>query len=73
MKYDMSYELAQLGCGAHREVYRFLGAHLGSGTPSGTTTFRIWAPNACGVSVLGDFNGWQLGLHPMASLGSSGV
>jgi hypothetical protein len=35
--------------------------------------FRVWAPNAERVSVVGDFNGWDGRVHPMASLGASGV
>ena len=37
------------------------------------THFAVWAPNAERVSVVGDFNGWDGRLHPMRSLGASGV
>jgi len=37
------------------EAYNYLGAHLcGSGT-----VFRTYAPNATGVSIIGDFSGWE--------------
>ncbi|WP_147368468.1 1,4-alpha-glucan branching protein GlgB [Fusobacterium necrophorum] len=41
--------------GEHRQVYGYLGAH-----PSRTSTiFRLWAPNAKSVAVVGDFNAWS--------------
>ncbi len=36
-------------------------------------TFRIWAPNAEGVSVVGDFNGWDPKAHRMKAFGDGGV
>ena len=37
------------------------------------TSFAVWAPNARGVRVVGDFNHWDGAAHPMRSLGSTGV
>jgi 1,4-alpha-glucan branching enzyme len=56
--------------GRHEGVWKVLGAHLRDGGAS----FAVWAPNARGVRVIGDFAGW--GPHdgwPMRSLGASGV
>jgi 1,4-alpha-glucan branching enzyme len=59
--------------GRHEELYRKLGAHVCEiGRVSGTA-FAVWAPNARAVSVVGDFNGWDGRLHPMRSLGGSGI
>jgi 1,4-alpha-glucan branching enzyme len=55
--------------GRNYQAYRLLGAHL---TPAGTV-FRVWAPNAGSVSVVGDFNGWAGGIDVLHSLGASGV
>ncbi|KAB2926180.1 MAG: 1,4-alpha-glucan branching protein GlgB [Dechloromonas sp.] len=55
--------------GRNIQAYRLLGAHPGD---TGTT-FRVWAPNARQVAVVGDFNGWQPAAHPMRSLGASGI
>ncbi len=55
--------------GRNFQAYRILGAHPGPGG----TTFRVWAPNAAGVAVVGDFNAWDDTAHPLASLGASGV
>ena len=32
-------------------------------------TFRVWAPHADAVSVVGAFNGWQAGRHPLVRAG----
>ncbi len=37
------------------------------------TSFAVWAPNARGVRVIGDFNHWDGRGHPMRSLGGSGI
>ena len=36
-------------------------------------SFAVWAPNARAVRVVGDWNFWDGRVHPMRSLGSSGV
>lgn len=36
-------------------------------------SFAVWAPNAKGVNLIGEFNGWTGSDAPMRSLGSSGV
>ena len=55
--------------GRNYQAYRLLGAQL---TPAGTV-FRVWAPNAGSISVVGDFNGWAGGVDVLHSLGASGV
>jgi len=57
---------------AHR-IYDKLGAHLCANEGVAGVSFAVWAPNAAAVSLVGDFNGWDGGLHPMRMLGSSGV
>src|SRR5690606_11201601 len=41
--------------GSHTRLYEVLGAHL----DADGAIFRVWAPNAGRVSVVGDFNGWK--------------
>ena len=41
--------------------------------PVSGTSFAVWAPNARGVRVVGDFDYWSGRDYPMRSLGSSGV
>ncbi len=55
--------------GRNSQSYRLLGAH----PQAAGTTFRVWAPNAEAVSVVGDFNAWQAGVDGLRRLGSSGV
>src|SRR5476651_1157504 len=31
----------------------------------GSTSFRVWAPNATTVSVVGEFNDWNAETHPL--------
>ncbi len=51
-------------------AYRFMGAHPAS--DSGYT-FRVWAPCAESVSVVGDFNGWDRDCHPMHKVTGGGI
>ncbi|MDE6361590.1 MAG: hypothetical protein K2L53_01280, partial [Clostridia bacterium] len=30
--------------------------------------FRVWAPHAKSVSVVGDFNNWDREVHPMSKI-----
>ena len=57
--------------GRHEQLWRALGARVLANL--GGTSFAVWAPNAAGVRVIGDFNHWDGRAHPMRSLGGSGV
>jgi 1,4-alpha-glucan branching enzyme len=63
--------------GRHERLWDVLGAHVRRyDTPRGTVegvSFAVWAPNARGVKVTGDFDYWEARAYPMRSLGSSGV
>jgi 1,4-alpha-glucan branching enzyme len=41
--------------------------------PEGGVAFRLWAPNADSVSVIGTFNQWHPATHPLAREGDSGT
>ncbi|WP_240003562.1 1,4-alpha-glucan branching enzyme [Streptomyces cinnamoneus] len=66
-------DLHLIGEGRHEELWRALGARpmTHEGVPG--TRFTVWAPNARGVQVVGDFNYWDGTAHPMRSLGGTGV
>lgn len=59
--------------GTNYESYKFF-------TPAGVQKdgkrlwrFRVWAPNACTVSVVGDFNNWDREANVMERLGNTGI
>ncbi|ARA91887.1 MAG: 1,4-alpha-glucan branching protein GlgB [Bacteroidetes bacterium] len=54
-------DLQRWNDGTFHDSYRKLGAH-----PNRQGTwFTVWAPHAETVSVVGDFNGWDPGAHPL--------
>jgi 1,4-alpha-glucan branching enzyme len=59
--------------GTHHRLYRKLGAHLGVAGGTAGASFAVWAPDAERVSVVGDFNGWECGRHPLRPRASSGI
>lgn len=59
--------------GSHYRAYEKLGAHITERDGVKGTQFAVWAPNARWVSVVGDFNGWEPGKHPLHPVGSSGI
>ena len=55
--------------GNNARAYEYMGAHR---VDDETVVFRTWAPNAVGVSVVGDFNGWDENAAPMTRLNDAG-
>jgi 1,4-alpha-glucan branching enzyme len=53
--------------------HRVLGAHVMEHEGVSGTVFAVWAPGARAVSLVGDFNGWRAGRHPMRARASTGV
>ncbi|WP_066362777.1 1,4-alpha-glucan branching protein GlgB [Herbidospora mongoliensis] len=66
-------DLHLIGEGRHERLWEVLGARPLIHEDEEGTAFAVWAPNALGVRMIGDFNHWNGGGHPMRSLGSSGV
>jgi 1,4-alpha-glucan branching enzyme len=66
-------DLHLIGEGRHERLWEVLGAHVRTQQGVEGTSFAVWAPNAKAVRVVGDFNSWDGRLHPMRTLGSSGV
>ena len=59
--------------GRHYRLYEKLGAHPVKVAGVSGTYFAVWAPNANYVSVIGDFNGWNTGSHPLHPRAQSGI
>jgi 1,4-alpha-glucan branching enzyme len=59
--------------GRHLRLWEKLGAHPRVVDGVEGTAFAVWAPTAQRVAVIGTFNGWDEGRHPMRVLGASGV
>jgi 1,4-alpha-glucan branching enzyme len=66
-------DLHLIGEGQHRELWRRLGARVVDHQGVAGVAFAVWAPNARGVSLVSDANGWDGRVQPMRSLGASGV
>jgi 1,4-alpha-glucan branching enzyme len=59
--------------GTHYKLYDKLGAHGVTIDAIEGTIFRVWAPGARRVSVIGNFNSWDGRVHQMRSLENSGI
>lgn len=67
------FDLYLIGQGKHFQSYEKFGAHVGVFQGVAGTHFAVWAPNAKAVALVGDFNHWRAGAHPMERIGVSGV
>lgn len=67
------FDLHLIGEGRHEQLWKALGAEPMTHEGVTGTRFTVWAPNARGVRVVGDFDYWDGTAFPMRSLGSTGV
>jgi 1,4-alpha-glucan branching enzyme len=67
------FDLYLLGEGRHWNSYEKLGAQLRAVDGVEGVNFAVWAPNATGVSIIGDFNSWDGRRHPMRKHIPSGI
>ena len=59
--------------GNNLEAQRFFGSHLTEQGGEKGVMFRLWAPHAAAVSVVGDFNSWKPGSHPMKKIDGASI
>ena len=62
---DLQAKIKEFAEGTCFDAYKFLGCH----SENGKTVFRVWAPNAEGVSVVGDFCDWDPERYHMFHIG----
>ncbi len=78
VRYDVSrlteHDIYLFKEGNHFRLYDKLGAHPTVHEGVSGVLFAVWAPNASRVSVIGDFNDWDPGPHPLRVRGDgSGI
>jgi 1,4-alpha-glucan branching enzyme len=66
-------DLHLLGEERHERIAERMGAHVRVMDGVSGVAFSVWAPNAEGVSVVGDFSGWDGRLYMMRRLCDSGI
>ncbi len=59
--------------GKHYQTYKKMGAHPWEMGGQAGYHFAVWAPNAREVSVIGDWNKWTRGAHPLVKHHDTGV
>ena len=64
----LSYPKYLFHQGKNCRSYDFLGAHAAGNKKNGSIWFRVWAPRAVRVSLVGDFNDWDIKTDPMKKM-----
>lgn len=69
MENTLATALEQFHTGENYRAYTVLGCHRETSGEEAGYVFRVWAPNARAISVVGDFNFWNPDDLPMECLG----
>jgi 1,4-alpha-glucan branching enzyme len=59
------FDIGLFQSGKHYRLYDKFGSHVVEHNGVVGTYFAVWAPNAQHVAVIGNFNGWNRGSHPL--------
>ena len=65
------YALYLFHQGNNMKAYDYMGAHRVEGEKD-LFSFRVWAPHAQSISVIGDFNGWDENAAVMNRINDAG-
>ena len=66
--YDTDLPLHLFHHGENFKAYQLMGAHPSRIGSKRGYVFRVWAPRAARVSIVGDFNGWDTNSHVMQKM-----
>ena len=69
----MGYDFSNYLMGQSIDAYKYFGAHFVKQGEQNGVVFRLYAPMADDVSVIGDFNNWDIYAHKMNKVDASGV
>ncbi|MBQ4159641.1 MAG: 1,4-alpha-glucan branching protein GlgB, partial [Clostridia bacterium] len=67
------FQLFLFGQGTNSQAYKMLGCHKYTDGDFNGYRFAVWAPNATAVSLVGDFNGWDLNNSALNMIEDTGV
>ena len=67
------YSLHLFHQGKYYKAYEYMGSHKGEADGISGVWFRVWAPNAKAVSVVGSFNFWDVNVNKMQRISDNGV
>ena len=70
MAYGLLYDFLNGQC---IEAHNYFGAHFSENNGQSIVTFRLYAPMADDVSVIGEWNGWDVTKDKMKKIDDSGV
>ncbi len=59
------YDITLMQAGSHHRLYQKMGSHPAQQDGHKGVSFVVYAPAARKVSVIGDFNRWQAGIHEL--------
>ena len=70
MAYGLTYDFLMGQC---IEAHNYFGAHFVNQNGVDGVVFRLYAPCARDVSVIGEWNGWDVGAHKMNKIDDAGI
>lgn len=73
MSANENKNLVEFHNGSNYRSYEYLGAHIETKDGHNCVIFRVWAPQAVSVSVVGDFNNWDRNVNKMNKISADGV